>query len=190
MAGEAPIGSVTAFAGPTGRIPAGWMVCDGRSVDRNAEPALFQAIGTTWGGDGAPNFFIPDLRGMFLRGVDKDQAGTASNPAHDTERDARDSPRTGANPGNNGNNVGSLQSAATKMPRNPFVNDRHDGHSHTYSAVTDTPKNGADEGYFWIVNPGGNHQTSTDGAHSHVISGGDAETRPVNAYVYHIIRAR
>lgn len=190
MAGEAPIGSVIAFAGPTGNVPAGWMVCDGRALDRNAEPALFQAIGTTWGGDGAPNYFIPDLRGAFLRGVDKDQGGTPSNPVHDPERDVRDSPRAGANPGNNGNNVGSFQIAATMMPHRSFAAEPAGAHSHTYFAVTSTPKNGADEGYYWIVNPGGNNSTSTDGTHVHSITGGDVETRPFNAYVYYIIRTR
>ena len=47
---DVPVGSVVAFAGPN--IPNDWLLCDGQTVSRATYPALFNAIGTTWGGDG------------------------------------------------------------------------------------------------------------------------------------------
>lgn len=63
-----PAGCVTAFAG-SGTVPAGWFVCDGHEVSRVEYPALFAAIGVTYGsGDGSTTFNLPDFRGRFLRG--------------------------------------------------------------------------------------------------------------------------
>jgi microcystin-dependent protein len=57
-----PAGVVNPFAGPT--APAGWLICDGAEVSRAEYPALFGAIGATWGaGNGSTTFRVPDLRG-------------------------------------------------------------------------------------------------------------------------------
>lgn len=61
-----PIGTIQAFA--FNCIPKGWMICDGRSLDLETHRELYQAIGTTFGGDGKITFEIPDLRGRFIRG--------------------------------------------------------------------------------------------------------------------------
>ena len=69
MAGNGvPPGSIVPFAGSV--VPHGWLLCDGRVVGRAAYPKLFEAIGTAWGAGGAGEFTVPDLRGMFLRGLD------------------------------------------------------------------------------------------------------------------------
>ena len=40
--------------------PAGWLICDGSAVDRLGFPALYEAIGDTFGsGDGVTTFNIP-----------------------------------------------------------------------------------------------------------------------------------
>ena len=65
----APFGSSTA--------PEGWLICDGSTLNALQDVAfrdLFSTIGTTWGGSGEGDFKIPDLRGEFLRGVDKGRA--------------------------------------------------------------------------------------------------------------------
>jgi microcystin-dependent protein len=65
----AEIGEIRAFA--IDYAPRGWLECDGREVSR-AEPryaALFSVIGTTYGGNGSPNFNLPDLRGRTLMGA-------------------------------------------------------------------------------------------------------------------------
>lgn len=47
----------------------GWMACDGRRLRASAFPHLYAAIGTLYGG-GDGYFNVPDLRGVFVRGVD------------------------------------------------------------------------------------------------------------------------
>ncbi|GAA4667612.1 hypothetical protein GCM10023262_16170 [Bartonella pachyuromydis] len=64
-----PSGLIGPFAMET--LPSGWLLCDGRAYSRLVYWDLFNAIGTTWGeGDGVTTFHVPDLRGMFLRGMD------------------------------------------------------------------------------------------------------------------------
>lgn len=105
-----PPGTINAFAGET--IPAGWLVCDGRAVRKVDYPRLFTAIGTAWGngtstplgfglGEGV-GFNLPDLRGVFLRGVNRDRGGVFS----DLDAAARENALTG---GNVGPRVGTFQ---------------------------------------------------------------------------------
>lgn len=42
--------------------PTGWQVCDGSLLQISGNEALFQLLGTTYGGDGQTNFGVPDLR--------------------------------------------------------------------------------------------------------------------------------
>jgi microcystin-dependent protein len=58
-----PPGTICAFGGTN--IPDGWLLCDGHAVDGQKYPALFSAIGNSWGaGDGGDSGFnVPDLRG-------------------------------------------------------------------------------------------------------------------------------
>src|SRR5687767_254510 len=69
-----PVGSILPYAGAVeaGALPDNWRLCDGSALERAGEfEVLFQRIGTAWGqGDGQSTFNLPDLRGMFLRGVD------------------------------------------------------------------------------------------------------------------------
>ena len=51
--------------------PDGWLVANGAEINRTDYSDLFTVIGTTFGeGDGTTTFNMPDLRGVFLRGVD------------------------------------------------------------------------------------------------------------------------
>ncbi|WP_375704535.1 phage tail protein [Bartonella sp. AD328YNZD] len=55
-------------------LPDGWLPCDGKAYLRSDYPALYEAIGIRWGGaDSWTKFNVPDLRGVFLRGVDDDR---------------------------------------------------------------------------------------------------------------------
>ena len=73
--GSTPIGTIIAFAGPgpdTGYapLPPGWLECNGLVVNRTYYNELFLVISTTWGnGDGFTTFNLPDLRGVFPRGL-------------------------------------------------------------------------------------------------------------------------
>ncbi|MDR1941133.1 MAG: phage tail protein [Endomicrobium sp.] len=64
-----PAGTVIAFAGPVSKAPQGYLLCNGDSKSKNDYPDLYNAIGAIYGGDGNPNFKLPDFQGMFLRGA-------------------------------------------------------------------------------------------------------------------------
>lgn len=55
------LGTVALFA--LTFTPQNWLLCDGRLLQINGNQALFALIGTTFGGDGAATFALPDLRG-------------------------------------------------------------------------------------------------------------------------------
>lgn len=55
------VGELRLFAGNF--APAGWLFCDGQVLPIAENEALFQLIGTTYGGDGQSTFALPDLRG-------------------------------------------------------------------------------------------------------------------------------
>lgn len=101
-----PAGIIIPFAGPTENIPDGWMLCDGSAVSRSEYANLYKTIGVCWGiGDGATTFNVPDLRGMFLRGVSGDSGNDADADSRIVLKD---------NGGNTGNNVGSYQGDAIR----------------------------------------------------------------------------
>src|SRR6185437_6177161 len=57
------LGEVRLFAGSY--APDGWHLCDGSTLPVNGNEALFSLIGTTYGGNGATTFGLPDLRGRL-----------------------------------------------------------------------------------------------------------------------------
>lgn len=59
-------GEIRLFAGNF--EPSGWMICDGRLLPISEHMALFEVIGTTYGGDGRMTFALPDLRGRVVLG--------------------------------------------------------------------------------------------------------------------------
>lgn len=64
-------GLVNFWPGPTNKLPLGWIVCDGRALDRTKYKDLFSVIGSTYGsGNGYSTFNIPNYSGRFLFGVD------------------------------------------------------------------------------------------------------------------------
>lgn len=71
-----PVGAE--FFWPGAVAPPGYLFEFGQAISRTAYPALFAAIGTTYGpGDGSTTFNIPDARGVTIVGKD-DMGGTAS----------------------------------------------------------------------------------------------------------------
>ncbi|WP_375617395.1 MULTISPECIES: phage tail protein, partial [unclassified Bartonella] len=67
-----PPGTIGAFGMQV--LPKGWLLCDGKAYLRSEYRALYEAIGIRWGSiDDYSKFHVPDLRGVFLRGVDDDR---------------------------------------------------------------------------------------------------------------------
>jgi microcystin-dependent protein len=204
-----PVGTVVPFAGPVSESEVdkpedkltvrsttqyleknGWLVCDGRPLRRDAYPELYDKIREAHGGgfDSESNrigdFNLPDYRGMFLRGVD-----------HGKKKDPDTQMRTPAvNGGNSHDRVGSIQTYATALPHDPFVFSGG-GHTHTHylRKATSEHRGINKEGKHWkgsIYTHAWDVPVKGSGEHSHQLSGGDKETRAVNAYVNFLIRAR
>lgn len=168
-----PAGTIVAYGGTV--APTGWTICNGSTLSRTTNAALFAAIGTNFGsGDGSTTFNLPDFRGRFLRGYDTGLG-----------RDPNAASRTVSNPGgNSGNAVGSIQ------------NDSYQGHFHYV-----TENNSGTQ--FRTIPVGiatGSTAIGITGAlditlaSTNVSDGSNGtprfspETRPVNVYVNYIIK--
>ena len=173
-----PAGMVSPFAGPVDNIPEGWLLCDGSEISRTEYANLYDAIGVCWGvGDGSTTFNLPDLRGLFLRGVSGDSG-------NDTDADSRIV--LNDNGGNTGNNVGSYQGDAIRNITGGIDGGGDDG---------PLPAGGEGTGVFevgpWRGNGADGHNNL--GAHnfnfdaSRVVPVG-SDNRPKNAYVNYIIK--
>jgi hypothetical protein len=208
-----PIGSIVAYAGEAPLNPAwesksGWYRCDGRPRKRADFPLLFDAIGYAWGRHKNPgakegdDFHLPDLQGHFLRGVDA--SGDNAMDPDTKERFAR-------HPGGNvTGRVGSFQRWATALP----LASQPGSPTQTHFSITTTGSahihslrfqlnagRDVDNQDNTVAFPGLHDPMGTSepfvvdrghgdlGEHIHGITGGNLETRPVNAYVHWIIRA-
>ncbi len=159
-----PVGMVMVFAGDVANIPNGWLLCDGQEVSRSEYAALYKIIGSIWGnGNNSSTFNLPDMRGVFLRGV----SGTSNN---DTNADSRTSLKLG---GNSGNKVGSYQ------------NDEIKSHKHGLTAAITVAVGGS------TTSPGGFQPAdgfSSNNRPNAISETGGSETRPKNVYVHYIIK--
>jgi microcystin-dependent protein len=175
-----PIGTILPYAGPIDAdhpLLPGWKACDGTPVKVAEYEELWgkcriqqgNTVRGAWGGDGKPSFNLPDLRGRFLRGVN-----AVANIT-----------------------IGTKQEDATRMPQNPFIVQSSGDHIHIFNSNPGVVKI-----YSGVpLNDAGSHHpiahvqdsptaTQPNGKHVHTITGGDQETRPINAAVNWIIRVK
>ena len=143
--------------------------------------ASIAAIGGAWGYDNFDDFRVPDLRGVFLRGVNGGRADGFGDP------DA--SSRPGAYPSSaNGDNVGSYQYDALQDHVHSSAILTYGGSS-VNQAVISLLANGTSQ--YLTTNTSGNPYNKVlgpvdDGVHGTLrIS---RETRPINANVNYIIK--
>jgi microcystin-dependent protein len=170
-----PVGTVVAFAGAPDGIPDDWMPCDGRPLSRKDYKDLFSKLTVAgvpvWGkGDGITTFNLPNLQGLFLRGVEG-----GSGPDPDKNRA-----------------IGSRQPFATALPQTTqFQTDTFPNHVHPHLFETQAGRQNGGLGTVAPAPRGPDQNTGPAGAHSHkVVAGGDTETRPVNAAIVWIIKVR
>jgi len=179
-----PVGTIIAWGGTSSSVPAGWMLCNGKALNKSVYKELFTAIGTSWGSSG-DKFNVPDLRGRFLRGED---GGTGRDP--DVKH------RAPSNPGGNATGVGSAQ-------EDSIQNHTHDQtpHSHDYRYIT-VFQNIADTGSgYYVPNYAYmDYDYATSGSTANIqgatryntksrINAGE-ESRPKNASVNFIIKVK
>ena len=74
-----PVGSMVDYAGAT--APTGWILCDGRLLNKTQYPALFAVIGTLYntGGEHVDLFRVPDLRGRSTLSPDSSSLTGSAN---------------------------------------------------------------------------------------------------------------
>jgi len=68
-----PTGTIFPFAGAETNIPGGYLECDGSQKSSTTYSTLSTLLGSTYNNGQTPssgNFFLPDLRGQFIRGWD------------------------------------------------------------------------------------------------------------------------
>ncbi|WP_330168032.1 phage tail protein [Bartonella grahamii] len=162
-------GFIGTFA--TEKIPPGWLLCDGKEYSRKNYANLFAVLGETWGkGDGRTTFNVPDLRGMFLRGLDSGK-----------EIDK-------------GRLLGSRQEESFKSHTHEGKTDSTGKHQHSYPMF----KNyviihgwGSSQEYASVM-LNKNWLTEAAGEHEHKVllkKTGEDETRPVNMAVVYAVKA-
>lgn len=179
-----PVGTVVSWAGEAKSIPKAWMLCDGKLLDRGKYQELFNAIGTSWGGQG-DKFNLPDLRGRFLRGED---AGSNRDPDRNN--------RSAARQGGNKVGVGSVQESTIQNHSHIVTTHKHAQYApplskafwyatgpnyqtiptkHDYSRLTEASKSKIEDAVRY-------------GTKSSLEVG--EENRPVNAAVHWIIKVK
>lgn len=139
----------------------GWMLCDGRYLTPAYYPELFAVLGYLYGkrsSDGA--FRLPDLRGLFLRGVD---AGSGMDP--------QAAERVGPLGTGTSSGIGSLQC------------DVFQDHTHTYEVIP--PATATSSGNAGGQGTGTKKTTSPDSPARF-----GPETRAKNVAVNYIIKFR
>lgn len=154
-------GMIMMWGGGNNAIPAGWMVCDGTNLPSEQYPDLFDVIGTNFGANPPTGtFYLPDLRGQFIRGVD-------TTGVRDPDYNKRHDMHT---PSISASGVGSIEF------------DAFQNHTHSYTVFPAT-SGGVASGSYWTS---GEAQT---GLAPDTFKVNDKETRPINAYLYFIIYA-
>jgi microcystin-dependent protein len=161
-----PVGTVVAYAGEEPPPPEGdevWRLCNGDALKRSDYPELFRVIKTAHGAPDDASFNLPDLRGLFLRGVD----GSAG-------RDPEATARMAALPGGNaGNRVGSYQADMFRSHIHAHGSSEHSG------AQVASPRS--------MLSGGNLNHTVGEFA---IKEAGGSETRPKNLSVHYLIRVR
>ena len=207
-----PTGTVFAFAGTA--APNGWLLCTGSAVSRTTYAQLWSAIGSSCGsGDGSTTFNVPDLRGRWIRGVD---GGTSRDPNAASRTSMNSGGNTGNAVGSvqgQATGVNGLANANTNLEHSHATNGAG-GHTHSILGSSfggfevgnigesdrksaAAFRNNNAKAYFqtnpdgtnWI-SPVADHTHGVQNAlgnHSHTVTG-DAETRPINAYMNYIIK--
>lgn len=167
-----PVGAVIMWMGDV--IPTNWLECNGQAVLTATYGDLFTVIGDVYGRDSLSTieFHLPDMRGMFPRGLDTGRGGSYGDPDGGV-RGSSTSSDNGAIDGNfvhSGRTVGSVQG------------DEYISHDHSITLESTDESGYTNEARFSrSLSSIGNFLVSTDDS-------GGSETRPNNMYVRFIMK--
>lgn len=166
------IGTIVIWPGNPNSLPQGWRICDGSQLKKSKYPELHEKIGIYWDRDDGYNaefFRIPDLRGVFLRGVSDDRGDKYKDPSVDK----RERPFT-------------KEEVAKSAPGSYQMGEVG---KHTHDLVSRSGAgNPSDAISLYQASAVAGHNGSITSASSKVIENSGAETRPVNVYVHFVIR--
>jgi microcystin-dependent protein len=158
-----PAGCIMPYAGTA--APTSWLACEGQAVSQTTYATLFAAIGTTWdiGGEGAGNFRLPDLRGMFLRGAGTNATGSSS---------------------------GAVGQPVSDYAADTYLNHTHtdSGHTHTYTTPNANQNGPTGVGTSYVASSTAGVATGTGTANIQTSTTGGTETKPKNYGVLYIIK--
>ncbi len=162
---DAP-GSIKPFAGCVDKIPEGWLLCNGDELSTTEKADLFEVIANNWGIAATDMFKLPDLRGVFLRGVNINRDDVFSDPDIELRVPSGDGEK---------NDVGSFQG------------DIFGSHTHSYPASNTGCGITWTEAYWALPEVQLTNAIGHCAASSGDFRGGE-ETRSKNAYVNYIIK--
>ena len=74
------VGEIKLWSSDT--IPAGWLICDGRTLNVAQYTPLYTVLGNLYGGDGT-TFVLPDLRDRTVRGLNTSTQSLGSTTGSD-----------------------------------------------------------------------------------------------------------
>lgn len=178
-----PVGSIIIWPGAGNDLPNNWMVCDGAELNKNDYSELFSALRTYWDNDdgSSANFFnIPDLRGVFLRGVNNGREGDYKDP------DLINRERLKGGTGLAKDLPGSYQRAEIERHNHGIEDQFWGDESSRPEGVSGNTAN-LDGNFDSSQLATGIDRNNVPLVISHY---GGNETRPVNAYVYFIIKVK
>jgi hypothetical protein len=159
-----PTGTIVAFAGAEANIPAGWVLCDGRSLTLVSGSLNLRNLV----GDNAP-----DLRGMFLRGTGTTSNAQAGPALREVQEDAFESHNHPGTTDLSGNHTHAYSiSVGSDAPGGSILGAEFG--------------NGSGDG-----NVPSGRTTGAGGNHDHAVTTedrGENETRPVNYGINYIIK--
>jgi microcystin-dependent protein len=112
------IGEIRMFGGNF--PPLGWAFCDGQLLPIAANDALYNLIGTTYGGDGITTFALPDLRGRLPlhKGTGPGLSGRVLGEVGGTETETLN---TNQLPAHTHPFIGTSSSASVTSPSNAVI---------------------------------------------------------------------
>lgn len=181
--------------------PSGWLLCDGRQVDRTEQAAIFAVIGTLYGaGDGTSSFNLPDLRVRAPIGVGTGVALASSDGFGEASRNSirghsHSHGSSGfSSSGNSGSHGHSVSETSDGFHSHSVSGSVGTAGSHNHNASgmsTTTPLTAAvQRGVGTADAAGGGHRhdvqglTSADGSHSHSLT--SAGTSAVSSHTHNV----
>lgn len=175
---RAPTGRIVIW--PTTSVPAGFLLCNGQAVSRTTYAALFAVIGTTWGsGNGSTTFNVPDLRGVFLRGLDNGKGIDTGRAIATTQQDAFESHTHNASSAEAGAHTHTVSgTAASNGAHTHSVSGTAasaGAHDHNVMQYSSNPsgsrKQAIVESTTYSTGSNADINMQTAGAHTHTVSG-------------------